>query len=147
MSDDKPTINVTRGSRGKKSNKTSSTKSSTSGNRSRSSSALPSAMEVAQGLAETTRNVWLAGLGAISMAEDAGTSAFNALVQEGKSWEQARRERTNARGVDLAAKLRARMAAKRDSRLQIASRGYLEYLRLGERVDGIGRRGRRHRRD
>jgi len=92
MSDSKPTINVTRGSRGKKNNGRKKQRRSAS----RSSPGLPSAMDVAQTLAETTRRFWLAGLGAISMAEETGTNAFNALVEEGKSWEQARRERTEA---------------------------------------------------
>ena len=87
MSDDKtPNINVTRGKK-KRSKKTSSRAGS-------SGSELPGAMDVASGLARSVRNVWLAGLGALSVAEEAGTQVFNALVEEGKSWEQARRERT-----------------------------------------------------
>jgi poly(hydroxyalkanoate) granule-associated protein len=38
--------------------------------------------------------MWLAGLGALSVAEEAGTQVFNALVEEGKSWEQERRKQT-----------------------------------------------------
>ena len=92
MSDDTgPKINVTRGSRDKRPNGTSSTK----GDRTRSSgSALPDAMGVASGLARGARNVWLAGLGALSVAEEAGTKVFESLVEQGKSREQQRRERT-----------------------------------------------------
>jgi poly(hydroxyalkanoate) granule-associated protein len=36
--------------------------------------------------------MWLAGLGALSVAEEAGTKVFNALVEEGKSWEEQRRK-------------------------------------------------------
>jgi len=87
--DDGPKINVTRGKRKrKKKDGDSSRKKSSSG------SQLPGAMEVASGLARSARNMWLAGLGALSVAEEAGTQVFNALVEEGKSWEQARRERT-----------------------------------------------------
>jgi poly(hydroxyalkanoate) granule-associated protein len=86
MSDDKsPKINVTRGKK-KRSKKKSSKKSA--------GSDLPGAMEVASGLARRARNMWLAGLGALSVAEEAGTQVFNALVEEGKSWEQERRKTT-----------------------------------------------------
>jgi len=87
MSDDKsPKINVTRGKK-KRSNKKSSKKKS-------AGSDLPGAMEMASGLARRARNMWLAGLGALSVAEEAGTQVFNALVEEGKSWEQERRKQT-----------------------------------------------------
>lgn len=36
--------------------------------------------------------------------------------------------------VDLAAKLKAQMKAKSDRRLRVATRGYLEFLRLGGRI-------------
>jgi poly(hydroxyalkanoate) granule-associated protein len=86
MSDDqKPKINVTRG---KKKRKKKSSRKNTSG------TDLPGAMEVASGLARRARNMWLAGLGALSVAEEAGTQVFNALVEEGKSWEQERRKQT-----------------------------------------------------
>lgn len=88
MSDKKtqPTISVTRGrkERPKKEKQT------------QTPSLLPDPMQVVSGVAQGARSLWLAGLGAVSMAEDAGTKAFNALVDEGKSWEQTRRERTAA---------------------------------------------------
>ncbi len=88
MSDDqKPKINVTRGKKERSNEKTSSGKTS-------AGSDLPGAMEVASGLARSARNLWLAGLGALSVAEEAGTQVFDALVEEGKSWEQERRETT-----------------------------------------------------
>jgi len=87
MSDDNsPKINVTRGKK-KESKKQASRKKS-------SGAELPNAMEVASGLARRARNMWLAGLGALSVAEEAGTQVFNALVEEGKSWEQERRKQT-----------------------------------------------------
>lgn len=87
MSDGTPKINVTRGKR-KDKEKKNKNKSS----RARGGSDLPGAMEVASGLAESARNMWLAGLGALSVAENAGTKVFNALVEEGKSWEEQRRK-------------------------------------------------------
>lgn len=89
MSDDqKPTINVTRGKRTGRTNRSSGAQSS--------SFKLPGPMEMASGLIRSARNLWWAGLGAFSVAEEAGSQVFNALVEEGKSWEQAQRERTEA---------------------------------------------------
>jgi poly(hydroxyalkanoate) granule-associated protein len=85
--DDSPKINVTRGKK-KRSNKKKSSRKKSAG------SDLPGAMEMASGLARRVRNMWLAGLGALSVAEEAGTQVFNALVEEGKSWEQERRKKT-----------------------------------------------------
>jgi poly(hydroxyalkanoate) granule-associated protein len=39
------------------------------------------------------RNAWWAGLGLVAAAREVGVEVFDALVEEGKSWEQARRER------------------------------------------------------
>lgn len=88
MSDDGPKINVTRGKRADKEKKS---------NQAQSGSSAPGAMEVATGLAQRAREMWLAGLGALSLAEEAGTKVFDALVEEGKSWEQAQRERREQR--------------------------------------------------
>jgi poly(hydroxyalkanoate) granule-associated protein len=87
MSDDgTPKINVTRGTR--------SDRSKTSSGPGTSGGSVPGPMEVASGLARRVQTLWWAGLGALSVAEEAGTQVFDALVEEGKSWEQARRERT-----------------------------------------------------
>jgi poly(hydroxyalkanoate) granule-associated protein len=83
---DSPKINVTRGKR--------SDRTETSSRATASGSSLPGPIEVAAGLARQAQNLWWAGLGALSVAEEAGTQVFDALVEEGKSWEQARRERT-----------------------------------------------------
>ena len=83
MSDDGPKINVTRGKRADKEKKS---------NQAQSGSSAPGAMEVATGLAQRAREMWLAGLGALSLAEEAGTKVFDALVEEGKSWEEQRRK-------------------------------------------------------
>lgn len=90
MSDDtKPTINISRGKRSRKrSSSTSKTKSTSGGGLGLN--------DVATGLASGVRNAWLAGLGALSMAEQVGAQVFDALVEEGKSWERQRRETTEA---------------------------------------------------
>jgi len=93
MSDDGPKINVTRGKRADKEKKNK---------QAQSSSTAPGAMEVATGLAQRAREMWLAGLGALSLAEEAGTKVFDALVEEGKSWEEQRRKQQNCLLVAVA---------------------------------------------
>lgn len=86
MSDNgSPSINVTRGKR-KRRNSSSRTQSS-------GSSLLPNPMSVVSGVLQRAQELWWAGLGVVSVAEDAGAKVFDALVEEGKSWEQAQRER------------------------------------------------------
>lgn len=84
-----PSINVTRGRK----KPTRSTAKEASGSKPASSG---SWMDVPAGLAEGARDVWLAGLGALSIVEDQGAKLFRALVQEGKSWEKTRRKEAEA---------------------------------------------------
>jgi len=87
-SDGSPSINVTRGrntTRGK------------SGRAASSPSIVTDATTLVSTVARTARQTWLAGLGVLSVAEEAGGKVFDALVEEGKSWEQARREQRAAR--------------------------------------------------
>lgn len=88
MSDKGPTITVTRGS-----------KENAPEDQSRSSSGfgLPGLGTLVSGLVRGARNAWWAGLGVLAVAETVGSQVFDALVEEGKSWEQQRRERTEAR--------------------------------------------------
>jgi poly(hydroxyalkanoate) granule-associated protein len=91
MSDDSsPNINITRGSRSRK--RSSSKKSASTA----SSSGGVNFSDVATAAASGVRNAWLAGLGAISYAETVSSQVFDTLVSEGKSWEQSRRETTEA---------------------------------------------------
>jgi len=86
MSDDqKPTISLTRGKRSDRTKEAS---------RKTASGAFgPRPMDVASGLVRSAQHLWWAGLGVLSVAREASTQVFDALVEEGKSWEQARRER------------------------------------------------------
>lgn len=85
MSADKePTINVTRGKRQQRANTSSD----------RQSSAFPGPFELVSNAVQSVRSLWWAGLGAISVVEDAGSTVFEALVEEGKSWEEAQRARS-----------------------------------------------------
>ena len=87
MSDNgKPKINVTRGARDRRRKKGSKKEGS-------SGSILPNPLALVSGAVQRARQLWWAGLGVLSLAEDAGTKVFDALVEEGKSWEQAQRER------------------------------------------------------
>jgi len=54
-------------------------------------------MGLAAWAVQGVRNVWLASLGVFAVAQEAGAQVFDALVEEGKSWEQARREQTDTR--------------------------------------------------
>lgn len=49
------------------------------------------------GVVRGVRTMWWAGLGAVATARDAGTQVFDALVEEGKSWEQTERRRREER--------------------------------------------------
>jgi poly(hydroxyalkanoate) granule-associated protein len=161
MSDDKPTINVTRGRRNKRNGTKSGhrrsrpegdTAGSAAGD---SSSLLPSLSDVTAAVTQGVQTVWWAGLGTLSMAEDAGTQVFNALVEEGRSWEKARRERTReaARrvqqlgrgGVDAAEALEERVRQEVDEVLQrvgVPNRDDIDDLRgqvdaLSQRIDRL----------
>lgn len=93
MSDDGPTINITRGS-----NRERRERAESSGGRFRSSSGFgfsgPGAL--VSGAIRGVRNAWWAGLGILAVAREAGSKVFDALVEEGKSWEQAQRKRREA---------------------------------------------------
>ena len=80
-----PSINITRGTKKPPRSKQASDEQHAS-----SSSWLP------LGLDKSAREVWLAGLGALSIVEDQGTKLYQALVREGKNWEKTRREETEA---------------------------------------------------
>lgn len=56
---------------------------------------------------ESAHQIWLAGLGALSLAEDESGKLFKALVKRGKSFEETTKDRVD----DLRAKLDVRKAA------------------------------------
>lgn len=89
MSDKKkPTINVTRG-RNKERGRSAREATPSAGG--------PDLMGLAARVVQGARSVWLAGLGVLAVAQETGAQVFDALVDEGKSWEQARREQTETR--------------------------------------------------
>jgi poly(hydroxyalkanoate) granule-associated protein len=94
MSDDKPTINVTRGKRNRRSRSKASSSAGSSGS---SGLGLPGPGAVISGAIRGAYNAWWAGLGVLAVARDVGSQVFDALVEEGKSWEQAQRKRREKR--------------------------------------------------
>ncbi len=52
--------------------------------------------ELPEELAERGREIWLAGLGALSMVEDEGVKLFNSLVEKGETWEKEGRKHLGA---------------------------------------------------
>lgn len=45
-------------------------------------------LEISGDLAEQARDVWIAGLGAVSVAEEAGKKAYGSLLARGEEWER-----------------------------------------------------------
>lgn len=90
----KPRINITRGKRDRPSSTSSTSDASSSASADSPSAWLaPSRwIECSDQVANSVRDVWLAGLGAIAVVEEQGTKLFESLVEEGKAWEQERRE-------------------------------------------------------
>ena len=88
---DKPTINVTRGQRSRSRQSAAEEAKSPS-----SDSVLPQPIDVVTGVMRGARNAWLAGLGVLSVAEDASARAFDALVERGSAWQETRREQAEA---------------------------------------------------
>ena len=60
-------------------------------------------IEVPDELAERGREIWLAGLGALSMVEDEGVKLFNNLVEKGEAWEKTGRKQLGAAKTRLEA--------------------------------------------
>lgn len=89
MSDEKkPTINVTRGRNKERGKSAREATPNADG---------PDLMGLAAQVVQGARSMWLAGLGVLAVAQETGAQVFDALVDEGKSWEQARREQTETR--------------------------------------------------
>jgi len=63
------------------------------------------AQERAEVVRETAQNIWLAGLGALSLAEDEGQKAFHALVKRGTSLDTKNRKALSAMVKDVEARV------------------------------------------
>ena len=99
MSDDKPKITVTRGKRNERSNRR---KKSSPKNKSQSSGlGLPGPGAIVASALRGAHNAWWASLGLVAVARDVGSQVFDALVEEGKSWEQVQRRRREERAKQV----------------------------------------------
>jgi|GEM_PF-2514735 len=76
--------------------------------------------KLSEELVERGRDVWLAGLGALSMAEDKGSAFFGSLVERGKDFEEKGRRRVNAAAEEV---------------------GSLQEQALGQVGEGVGKVG------
>lgn len=57
---------------------------------------LPDLLDFPVGVAESAREVWMAGIGALSSVEEAGSEWFDGLVKKGERWEQESRKALTA---------------------------------------------------
>lgn len=95
MSENSPTITVTRGSNRNERKRRSSTTERLYGFD--ASGPLNLVTELVRG----ARTAWWAGLGVLGVAEDTGARVFDVLVEKGESWSQSVAERTEARAQQL----------------------------------------------
>lgn len=93
------------------------------------------------GLAEGAREVWMAGIGALSSVEEAGSDLFAQLVRKGEAWERESRKRlaeaqqsvsAAVGGARQTAEDLAEMPAELSGRLEAGVRGALE-----ESIEGV----------
>lgn len=54
---------------------------------------IPELLDFPAGLAENAREVWMAGIGALSTVEEIGAGFFEQLVRKGENWEEESRKR------------------------------------------------------
>ena len=57
---------------------------------------LPELMDFPAGLADSAREVWMAGIGALSTVEEMGAELFDQLVKKGENWEHESRKKLTA---------------------------------------------------
>jgi poly(hydroxyalkanoate) granule-associated protein len=70
--------------------------------------------DVRKELKESAQRIWLAGLGALAVAEEEGSKAFNALVDRGREWEAQGKERVKERVEEVRSKARSRFEGRFD---------------------------------
>lgn len=93
------------------------------------------------GVAENAREVWMAGIGALSTVEEAGQAIFDELVRKGEQWERESRQRLlGAKEQAESAAGRARTAAQELGRKpgQLAAEAEVQVQRIVEEsVEGV----------
>lgn len=100
---------------------------------------------------ESATRIWLAGLGALSVAEEEGVKMFNRLVEQGKQWQETGREpveRAASRVGDLLEEAEERIDRRVSSamrRLGVPTRDEIHELtrrveELNTKIDALGGR-------
>ena len=89
------------------------------------------AQERAEVVRETAQNIWFAGLGALSLAEDEGGKAFRALVKRGASLDAKNRKALSAIVKDVEARVEI-------VREQVTDATYGTRARLERGVEKVG---------
>jgi poly(hydroxyalkanoate) granule-associated protein len=95
---------------------------------------------------ESAHKIWLAGLGALAVAEEEGSKLFKSLVEQGERFESAGKERLKEakRGADQAAERARRVAGETAERARHATEGAWEQIggafddRLAKALHRIG---------
>lgn len=64
---------------------------------------LPDLLDFPAGVAESAREIWMAGIGALSSVEEAGSEWFDGLVKKGERWEAESRKALTAAGKQAGA--------------------------------------------
>lgn len=79
---------------------------------------------------ESAHKIWLAGLGALKVAEEEGSKLFKTLVEQGERFESAGKERLKEakRGADEAAERARRVAEETAGRARRAAEGAREQI-------------------
>ena len=78
---------------------------------------VPTAKELAATYKESAQQIWQAGLGAFSKAQEQGGKVFEALVKEGQALQQKTQSVAQERFSDVTAKVTAKANAMRDEML------------------------------
>ncbi len=93
------------------------------------------------GLAEGARDVWMAGIGALSSVEEAGQAVFDELVRKGETWERESRQKLLSAGATAAgaaegAKATAQDLARAPVRLAAGAEAQIQRM-VEDSVEGV----------
>src|SRR5436309_15496760 len=80
------------------------------------------AKQLSQAVLDSSRQIWLAGLGAFAKAQQEGVKAFDALVKQGEQVEQRTRKAANEKAEEVksaASQAQARMTGTWDKLEQV----------------------------
>ena len=102
---------------------------------------LPDLLDFPAGVADSAREIWMAGIGALSTVEEAGAEWFEGLVKKGEHWEQESRKALTAASRQAGAAAEGAKQAAGDlakKPLQWSSAAEAEVQRIVEQsVEGV----------